>query len=37
MVFIAHNLPRGLQVDAAITLGAHETRMSVVGEERRDA
>src|SRR5262245_29687281 len=37
MLFIAHNLPRGLQVDAAITLGAHETRMSVVGEERKDA
>jgi ATP-binding cassette, subfamily B, bacterial HlyB/CyaB len=31
MLFIAHHLPRGLQVDAAITLGAHETRMSVVG------
>jgi subfamily B ATP-binding cassette protein HlyB/CyaB len=32
MLFIAHQLPRGLQVDAAITLGARETRMSVVGE-----
>jgi subfamily B ATP-binding cassette protein HlyB/CyaB len=31
MLFIAHQLPRGLQVDSAITLGAHETRMSVVG------
>ena len=34
MVFIAHQLPKGLQVDAAITLGPHETRMSVVGEQR---
>jgi ATP-binding cassette, subfamily B, bacterial HlyB/CyaB len=34
MLFIAHQLPRGLQVDAAITLGAHETRMSVVGRQR---
>ena len=37
MIFIAHQLPRGLQVDAAITLGPHETRMSVVGEDRKDA
>lgn len=37
MLFIAHQLPRGLQVDAAITLGEHEKRMSVVGEERKDA
>jgi len=34
MVFIAHQLPRGLQVDAAITLGTHETRMAVVGQQR---
>lgn len=34
MLFIAHQLPRALQVDAAITLGPHETRMSVVGQQR---
>ena len=34
MVFIAHQLPRLLQVDAAITLGPRETRMSVVGQQR---
>ena len=34
MVFIAHQLPRALQVDAAIALGPHETRMSVVGQQR---
>jgi len=34
MVFIAHQLPRMLQVDAAITLGPHETRMAVVGQQR---
>jgi subfamily B ATP-binding cassette protein HlyB/CyaB len=34
MVFIAHQLPRGLHVDAAITLGTRETRMSVVGQQR---
>jgi subfamily B ATP-binding cassette protein HlyB/CyaB len=34
MIFIAHQLPRLLQVDAAITLGPRETRMSVVGQQR---
>jgi subfamily B ATP-binding cassette protein HlyB/CyaB len=34
MLFIAHQLPRGLQVDAAITLGEHGTRMAVVGQQR---
>jgi ATP-binding cassette, subfamily B, bacterial HlyB/CyaB len=39
MVFIAHQLPKGLQVDEVITLGAHETRMEVMkgeGGERGD-
>jgi subfamily B ATP-binding cassette protein HlyB/CyaB len=30
MLFIAHQLPRGLQVDAAINLGPRETRLRVV-------
>jgi len=37
MLFIAHQLPRGLQVDSVVTLGPSATRMSVVGEERKDA
>jgi len=37
MIFIAHQLPKGLQVDSVVTLGPHETRMSVVGEDRKDA
>ncbi len=37
MLFIAHQLPKGLQVDRVIMLGAKEKRMSVVGEERQDA
>ena len=30
MIFIAHQLPKGLHVDSVITLGPHETRMQVV-------
>jgi subfamily B ATP-binding cassette protein HlyB/CyaB len=37
MLFIAHQLPKGLQVDSVITLGQWATRMGVVGEERKDA
>jgi subfamily B ATP-binding cassette protein HlyB/CyaB len=37
MLFIAHQLPKGLQVDSVITLGQWGTRMGVVGEERKDA
>jgi len=36
MLFIAHQLPKGLQVDSVVTLGPSATRMSVVGEERKD-
>ena len=34
LVFIAHQLPKGLQVDSVVTLGARETRMSVVSDEK---
>ena len=37
MLFIAHQLPKGLQVDSVITLGQRGTRMEVIGEERKDA
>jgi ATP-binding cassette, subfamily B, bacterial HlyB/CyaB len=37
MIFIAHQLPKGLQVDGVVTLGPSATRISVVGEERKDA
>jgi subfamily B ATP-binding cassette protein HlyB/CyaB len=37
MLFIAHQLPKGLQVDSVITLGQWGTRMGVVGEDRKDA
>ena len=37
MLFITHQLPRGLQVDNVITLGQRATRIEVVGEERKDA
>jgi len=37
MIFIAHQLPRGLQVDSVITLGQWGTRMGVVGEERKES
>jgi subfamily B ATP-binding cassette protein HlyB/CyaB len=36
MVFIAHQLPKGLSVDSVFTLGPHETSMQVVSEERND-
>lgn len=36
MLFITHQLPRGLQVDSVVTLGHWGTRMGVVGEDRRD-
>jgi len=36
MIFIAHQLPKGLQVDSVITLGQRGTRMGVVSEERKD-
>ena len=34
MLFIAHQLPKGLQTDGTITLGERVKRMNVVGEER---
>ncbi len=41
MLFIAHQLPKGLQVDSVVTLGPRGTRMGVVEkeeeEERKDA
>jgi subfamily B ATP-binding cassette protein HlyB/CyaB len=37
IIFIAHQLPKGLQVDSVITMGQRGTRMEVVGEERKDA
>ncbi len=37
MLFITHQLPKGLQVDSVVTLGQWGTRMGVVGEERKDA
>jgi subfamily B ATP-binding cassette protein HlyB/CyaB len=37
IIFIAHQLPKGLQVDSVITLGQRGTRMEVVGDERKDA
>jgi hypothetical protein len=36
MIFIAHQLPKGLQTDGVITLGERAARMSVVDEERKD-
>jgi hypothetical protein len=36
MLFIAHQLPKGLQVDRVMTLGPGATRMSVVREERKN-
>ena len=32
MIFIAHQLPKGLQVDKTITLGQSSTRMTMVSE-----
>ena len=37
MLFITHQLPKGLQVDSVVTLGQWGTRMGVVAEERKDA
>jgi subfamily B ATP-binding cassette protein HlyB/CyaB len=37
MIFITHQLPKGLQVDSVVTLGQRGTKMGVVGEERKDA
>jgi len=34
MIFIAHQLPKGLQVDSIVNLGTHEVRMTVVSDER---
>ena len=36
ILFITHQLPKGLQVDGVITLGQRGTRMEVVGDERKD-
>ena len=39
MIFITHQIPRGLQVDEVFSFGSdsqHSTRVEVVGEERRD-
>ena len=36
MLFVTHQLPRGLQVDSVVTLGQWGTRMGVVGDERKD-
>ena len=35
MIFIAHQLPKGLKVDSVVTLGPHESRISVVTEDRK--
>jgi len=37
MLFIAHQLPKGLQVDSVVTLGQWGTKIGVVGEDRKDA
>jgi len=34
MLFIAHQLPSGLQVDEVIKLGGHQTRMSVIASDK---
>ena len=36
MLFITHQLPRGLQVDELITLGEHGTKMAMAGEGSRE-
>lgn len=36
MLFIAHQLPKGLHVDHVVTLGQWGTRMGVVEDERKD-
>ena len=35
MIFIAHQLPKGLKVDSVVTLGPRESRISVVAEDRK--
>jgi ATP-binding cassette, subfamily B, bacterial HlyB/CyaB len=35
MIFISHQLPKGLLVDSVVTLGPRESRMTVVAEERK--
>jgi ATP-binding cassette, subfamily B, bacterial HlyB/CyaB len=37
MLFIAHQLPKGLHVDSVINLGPQESHMSMVGNEQKDA
>ncbi len=37
MLFVTHQLPKGLQVDSVVTLGPRGTKIGVVGEERKDA
>jgi ATP-binding cassette, subfamily B, bacterial HlyB/CyaB len=37
MLFITHQLPKGLQVDSVVTLGQWGMKIGVVGEERKDA
>lgn len=37
MIFITHQLPKGLQVDSVVTLGQRGTKIGVVGEDRKDA
>jgi ATP-binding cassette, subfamily B, bacterial HlyB/CyaB len=32
MIFITHQIPKGLKVDEVVTLGEHGARMGVVGE-----
>ncbi len=34
MLFIAHQLPKGLQVDEVVTLGAHGAKVAVVQEQK---
>ena len=36
IIFIAHQLPKGLHVDSVFTLGPHETWMQVVSDDRKD-
>jgi ATP-binding cassette, subfamily B, bacterial HlyB/CyaB len=37
MLFITHQLPKGLQVDSVVTLGQRGTKIGVIGDERKDA
>jgi subfamily B ATP-binding cassette protein HlyB/CyaB len=36
VIFIAHHLPKGMQVDSVITLGQRGPRMEVVNDATRD-